>query len=47
MKQLLFSWFTTAACVGGFAAETVWLHTLDLTPMRQGYGTPQIDRGIR
>lgn len=47
MKQLFLSWLTTAVCVGGFAAETVWLHTLDLTPMRQGYGTPQIDRGIR
>ena len=29
------------------AAETVWLHTLDLTKMKQGYGTPQINRGIR
>ena len=29
------------------AAETVWLHTLDLTQWKQGYGTPQINRGIR
>ena len=29
------------------AAETVWLHTLDLTKMKQGYGTPQINRSIR
>lgn len=29
------------------AAETVWLHTLVLTKMRQAYGTPQINRGIR
>lgn len=29
------------------AAETVSLTALDLAKMRQGYGTPQIDRGIR
>ena len=33
--------------LAGQAAETVWLHTLDLTKMKQGYGTPQINRGIR
>jgi len=29
------------------AEETVWLHTLDLTKMRQGWGKPQINRSIR
>jgi alpha-galactosidase len=29
------------------AAETVWLHTLDLSKMRQGWGKPQINRSIR
>ena len=29
------------------AAETVWLHALDLAPMKQGWGTPQVDRSIR
>ena len=29
------------------AAETVWLHSLDLAKMRQGYGKPQVDRSIR
>jgi alpha-galactosidase len=29
------------------ASQTVWLDTLDLSHMRQGYGTPQIDRSIR
>jgi alpha-galactosidase len=31
-------------CLG---AETVWLSTLDLSKMRQGWGKPQIDRSIR
>ena len=30
-----------------FAAETVPLTSLDLAKMRQGYGTPQIDKSIR
>ena len=29
------------------ADETVWLSSLDLTQMRQGWGTPQINRSIR
>lgn len=29
------------------AAETVYLGSLDLGPMRQGYGKPQIDKSIR
>jgi alpha-galactosidase len=29
------------------AAQTVWLTSLDLSKMRQGYGKPQIDRSIR
>ncbi len=29
------------------AAETVWLDSLDLSKMRQGYGKPQINRSIR
>jgi alpha-galactosidase len=28
-------------------AETVWLDSLDLSNMRQGYGTPQVNRAIR
>jgi len=36
-----------ACCVTSLAAETVPLATLDLALMRQGWGTPQIDRGIR
>jgi alpha-galactosidase len=30
-----------------FGAETVWLSSLDLTKMTQGWGRPQIDRSIR
>jgi alpha-galactosidase len=29
------------------AQDTVWLDTLDLSKMRQGYGTPQTNRAIR
>lgn len=29
------------------AAETVWLDTLELTSMRQGWGSPQVNRSIR
>ena len=29
------------------AAETVWLDSLDLTSMRQGWGQPQVNRSIR
>lgn len=28
------------------AADTVWLSSLDLTQMRQGYGTPMVDKSI-
>lgn len=28
-------------------AETVWLDSLDLANMRQGYGNPQVNRAIR
>ena len=30
-----------------FTFLRAWLHTLDLSKMKQGYGTPQINRGIR
>ena len=30
-----------------FGAETVWLTSLDLSKMRQGWGKPQLDRSIR
>jgi alpha-galactosidase len=29
------------------AAETVWLDSLDLAPMTQGWGSPQVNRSIR
>ncbi len=29
------------------AAQTVWLGSLDLKPMHQGWGTPQVNRSIR
>lgn len=29
------------------ATETIWLDSLDLGPMQQGSGTPQINRSIR
>ncbi len=34
-------------CSQGQAADTVWLSSLDLTKMRQGWGKPQVDRSIR
>ena len=46
MRTLSLIWLFSLA-LAGQAAETVWLHTLDLTKMKQGYGTPQINRGIR
>lgn len=35
------------AGVSATAAETVWLDSLDLSLMRQSYGQPQVNRGIR
>jgi alpha-galactosidase len=35
------------ACSALPAAETVWLDSLDLSAMRQGWGRPQINRSIR
>ncbi|MBM3855459.1 MAG: melibiase, partial [Verrucomicrobia bacterium] len=35
------------ACSALPAAETVWLDTLDLSSLRQGWGRPQINRSIR
>jgi len=32
---------------GAQATETVWLDSLDLKTMRQGWGTPQVNRSIR
>jgi alpha-galactosidase len=37
----------TLLTLAGRAADTVWLTSLDLAKMRQGWGTPQIDRSIR
>lgn len=48
MKTCLLSLFAfSAAALLASAAETVWLETLDLSNMRQGYGEPQINRAIR
>jgi len=47
MKRLVLALVAGTAFMVGRAAETVWLHTLDLTPMRQAHGQPQVDRGIR
>ena len=33
--------------LGPAAAETVWLSSLDLTKLKQGWGKPQVDRSIR
>ena len=33
--------------IAALSAETVWLDTLDLSKVRQGYGTPQVNRAIR
>jgi hypothetical protein len=30
-----------------YASETIWLDTLDLSKMRQGWGKPQVNRSIR
>ena len=38
---------TFAAAVASQAAETVWLSSLDLSQMRQGWGQPQVNRSIR
>jgi alpha-galactosidase len=39
--------FTLLSASCGYAAEEVGLHTLDLTKMTQGWGTPQTNRAIR
>lgn len=41
---VLGGWVWLAAAQAG---ETVWLSSLDLTKMRQGWGRPQVDRAIR
>lgn len=46
MKFLSFSMLMAGALLGQ-AAETVWLTSLDLTKMKQGWGSAQIDRSIR
>lgn len=45
MKTFLAFFLLTAPVL--HAAETVWLDALDLSSMRQGWGTPQINRSIR
>jgi len=46
MKRLLIVLFTGTVWFG-HAAETVWLDTLDLSHMSQGWGKPQVNRSIR
>jgi len=46
MKVLCLFWVAVAASAA-VGAETVWLHTLDLSKMRQGWGRPQVNRSIR
>jgi alpha-galactosidase len=36
-----------ALALNASGAETVWLNSLDLSNMRQGYGAPQVNRSIR
>jgi alpha-galactosidase len=36
-----------AVSFNAVSAETIWLETLDLGNMRQGYGKPQVNRSIR
>lgn len=45
MKHLI-ALLSLMAAGAGWAAETVPLSTLDLSKMRQGWGTPQIDRSV-
>ena len=47
MPRLLPSLLLALAASALPAAETVWLDALDLTSMRQGWGTPQVNRSIR
>jgi alpha-galactosidase len=50
MMQVVFiSWLAAVSSPASpvRAAETVWLHTLDLSNMRQGWGKPQVNRSIR
>ena len=42
-----FATITLFAAFAVHAAETVWLDSLDLSSMKQGWGTPQINRSIR
>jgi alpha-galactosidase len=46
MKVLL-AMLTLGAVLACQAADTVWLTSLDLSKMRQGYGRPQVDRSMR
>ena len=46
MKPIL-SALCLSAALASQAAETVWLTSLDLTKMKQGFGQPQSDRSIR
>ena len=45
--SLAVSLLLAAAPRGARGAETVWLSTLDLSKMTQGWGKPQIDRSMR
>lgn len=45
--QRVFLSLLLAGAAHSHAAETVWLDTLDLGTMRQGWGTPQVNRSIR
>lgn len=42
----LLLWPLCLSGLGGSTTETVWLSSLDLTKMRQGWGEPQIDRAV-
>jgi len=53
MKHLLLKTLAAIGAASGCvftvaqATETVWLDSLDLSTMRQGWGTPQVNRSIR
>ncbi|HWQ90391.1 MAG TPA: NPCBM/NEW2 domain-containing protein, partial [Clostridia bacterium] len=46
MKRWI-GWYLLCGCLCGSAAETVWLDSLDLSHMRQGWGAPQVNRAMR
>jgi len=46
MKALL-AVIKLISAIAAHAAETVWLDSLDLSTMRQGWGKPQVNRSIR